>query len=106
VLLHERGLALPARWGLNGPGILSGSRVWGQAVLSGPQMSLAQIKDLATLIADEPEVTCGVTSLPYDRGVAVKVVGKQVPAVRQVLHAAWNFLRLQWLHAPAPQFPK
>lgn len=106
VLLHERGVALPTKWNLDGPGILNGHRVWGQAVLSGPQIPPAQIKDLATLIADQPGVICGASSLPRERGVVVKVVGTQVPVVRQVLYTAWNFLRLQWLQAPATLFPK
>jgi urease accessory protein len=106
VLLHERGCVFPAQRGLDGPGILADHRVWGQGVFSGPQISSTQTKDLALLLTDQSDVTCGVTSLPYERGVAVKVVATNVPAVRQTLHAAWNFLRLQWLRAPAPQFPK
>lgn len=106
LLLHERSLALPMQRGLNGPGILAGQRVWGQAVLVGPQVSTGTVKDLATLMAAQPGVRCGVTGLPRERGIAVKVLAARVPAARQALDATWNFLRLHWLQAPAPQFPK
>ncbi len=88
LLLHERGLALPRQWNLDGPAILAGQRVWGQAVFIGPQISTGIVKDLAALIADQPGVTCGATSLPRERGIAVKVLGAQVPAVRRVLQTA------------------
>jgi urease accessory protein len=106
LLLHERSLALPTQRDLDGPGILAGQRVWGQAVFIGPQISTGMVKDLATLMAEQAGVMCGVTSLPRERGIAVKVLAAQMPAARQTLHNAWNFLRLQWLQAPAPQFPK
>lgn len=106
LLLHERSLALPMQRSLDGPGILAGQRVWGQAVFVGPRVSPGIVKDLAALMAEQPEVRCGVTSLPRERGIAVKVLAAQVPPARQALHAAWNFLRLHWLQAPAPQFPK
>jgi urease accessory protein len=106
LLLHERSLALPMQQGLDAPGILAGQRVWGQAVLIGPQVSPAIVKDLAGLMAAQPGVMCGVTGLPRERGIAVKVLAARVPAARQALDAAWNFLRLHWLQAPTPQFPK
>lgn|GEM_PF-3364910 len=49
LLLHERGLAVPAQWDLDGPGILNGHRVWGRGILSGPRIPLTQVKDLAML---------------------------------------------------------
>ena len=106
ILLHERGLAMPAQRRLDRPGILGGHRVWGQAVFSGPQVPSRVIQELAALIADQSEAICGVSSLPRERGIVVKVVSNYVPAVRQALHSVWNFLRFQWLQVPAPVFPK
>lgn len=106
LLLHERGVALSGGGDLDGPGIFDGYRVWGQAVFVGPQVSPAVVKDIHSLLAGEPEVWCGATLLPRARGVAVKVIGAQVSAVRRVLHAAWHFLRWQWLQVPAPRFLK
>lgn len=105
-LLHERSLTLPMQRSLDGPGILAGQRVWGQAVLVGPQVSPGIVRDLARLMVEQPEVRCGVTSLPRERGIAVKVLAAQVSPARQALHVAWHFLRLHWLQAPALQFPK
>lgn len=106
LLLHERSLALPTRRNLDGPGILAGQHVWGQAVFIGPRISPGIVKDLAALMAEQAGVMCGVTSLPRERGIAVKVLAAQVPAARDALHVAWNFLRLHWLQVPAPRFPK
>lgn len=106
LLLRDRGLALPAQQGLRGPGILDGYPVWGQAWLVGPRVSPVWSQELAALLAAEQAVICGVTVLPWERGIGVKAVGTEVRAVRRVLFAAWDWLRSRHLGVPAPRLPK
>lgn len=106
LLLRERGLALSAQQDLRGPGMLGSYPVWGQAWLVGPRVSPAWSQALAALLAAEQTVICGVTVLPWERGIGVKAMGAEVRAVRRVLYTAWNWLRLRHVGAPAPMLPK
>ena len=104
VLIRDHGLALPARHPLDGPGVLAGHHVWGQAFLVGPDIPADWAHELQ---ADLPTGTVwGVSLLPQERGISVKVVGSEVPAVRRLLFSAWHRLRLRHRGVPAPHFPK
>lgn len=106
LLLRDRSLVFPARQGLSGPGILGSHHVWGQALMLGPSVSSAWARAIHTVISAEPKVICGVTVLPWERGIGIKAVGPEVRLVRRALHAAWHYLRTQCLGAPASVFPK
>ena len=123
VLIRDHGLALPAQLPLDGPGVLAGHHVWGQAFLVGPdipadwahelQADLATRGNVSTdawqddtLPLDEAGTVWGVSLLPQERGISVKVVGSEVRAVRRLLFSAWHRLRLRHRGVPAPHFPK
>ena len=114
VLIRDHSLALPGRHPLDGPGVLAGCHVWGQAFLVGPDIPAAwahelqaDLADLADLPAEaETGTVWGVSVLPQERGISVKVVGSEVPAVRRLLFSAWHWLRLRHRGVPAPRFPK
>lgn len=106
ILVHDRSSIFPQQHDLTGPGILGGYHTWGQALLVGPTVPSAWVRELHALLATEQDAICGATLLQKARGVYVKVVGSEVRALRRALHTAWDYLRTQFLHAPAPLFPK
>jgi len=104
VLIRDHGLALPGQLPLDGPGVLGGYHVWGQAFLVGPDIPADWARELQ---ADPVSGTVwGVSLLPHERGISVKVVGSEVHAVRRLLFSAWHRLRLRHRGVPAPHFPK
>ena len=105
-LVRERNEIFPARKNVHGPGLLGPYRVWGQAALIGPTISASWAQALSTVMTQVSDVESGVTLLPRERGLAVKVLGMEVSAVRRVLHTVRHWLRLQHLNAPAVIFPK
>lgn len=106
LLVRERSLVLPAQQDLAGPGLLGSYPVWGQAFLLGPVIPLPWARELHTLLSAEGGGVCGVTLLPGECGIGVKVVGAEVSAVRRILFTAWHFLRSRHVGAPASLFPK
>jgi len=106
VLLRDQSLALPAQQSLSGPGVLAEYRVWGQAFLVGPDISADWARDMHTQLPTKSGTVWGVSLLPRERGIHVKAVGSEVRAVRQILSAAWDLLRMRHLGVPAPDFPK
>lgn len=106
VLIRDQSLALPAQHSLNGPGVLAGHHVWGQALLLGPDIPTDWARDLQAELPTESGTVWGVTLLPRERGLSVKVVGSEVCAVRHLLSAAWNLLRIRHIGVSAPNFPK
>jgi urease accessory protein len=52
------------------------------------------------------DVLVGVSELPNDCGVSVRVLGPDSSAVQAALHAAWTAARLAVLGAPAPDLRK
>ncbi|MBI3246598.1 MAG: urease accessory protein UreD [Deltaproteobacteria bacterium] len=106
LLLHERNFVLPGQHSLDGPGVLGGYPVWGQAFLVGPEVPSVWVRDLHDLLASVAGVVGGATLLPRGRGVGVKVAGAEVRGVRQALFLVWNYLRWQRLGVPAATFPK
>jgi urease accessory protein len=105
-LVRERSEVLPVRQNIHGPGLLGPYRAWGQSVLIGPTVPTTWAQALSTVIAQVSGVESGVTLLPRDRGLAVKVLGTEASAIRQVLHIVRHWVRLQHLGAPAVIFPK
>jgi urease accessory protein len=106
LLVHDRSLVQTQGRRLTGPGVLGGHRAWGQAFLVGPSIPPAWSQQLQQMLCAEPHIICGVTLLPKARGICVKVVGSNAPAIRHALHLAWDYLRTQLLGVPAPSFPK
>jgi urease accessory protein len=106
LLLHDRALALPRRYPLDGIGILGGGRVWGQAFLLGPVIPPTWVQEIHAFLAAETEAISGATLLPYGRGVCIKAVGLEVRTIKRVLHTAWHYIRTQLLGVPAVTFPK
>lgn len=104
VLIRDHGLALPAQLPLDGPGVLGGYHVWGQAFLVGPDIPADWAHELQ--VVPETGAVWGVSLLPHERGISVKVVGSEVRAVRRLLFSAWHWLRLRHRGVPAPHFPK
>lgn len=106
LLVRDQGHALPAHQSLSGPGVLAGYCVWGQALLVGPDIPADWTRGLHDRLPTQEKTVWGVSRLPQERGISIKVVGSEVWVVRQVLAAAWNLLRLRHLGVPAPRFPK
>lgn len=104
VFIRDHGLALPAQLPLDGPGVLAGYHVWGQAFLVGPDIPADWVRELQA--APETGTAWGVSLMPHERGISVKVVGSEVHAVRRLLFSAWHWLRLRHRGVPAPRFPK
>ncbi len=106
VLLRDQSLALPAHQPLSGPGVLAEYRVWGQAFLVGPDIPADWARDIHARLPTETGTVWGVTLLPRERGISIKVVGTQVRAVRHILSVAWNLLRRRHIGVSPPDFPK
>ena len=106
LLVHDRSLVQTQGNCLSGPGVLGEHHAWGQAFLIGPTIPPRWSQKLHQLLCSEPHVICGVTLLPKTRGICVKAVGSNAPAIRRVLQLAWDYLRIQLLGVPAPSFPK
>ena len=104
VLIRDHGLALPAQLPLDGPGVLGGYHVWGQAFLVGPDIPADWVRELQAVPVSG--AVWGVSLMPHERGISVKVVGSEVHAVRRLLFSAWHWLRLRHRGVPAPHFPK
>ena len=104
VLIRDHGLALPAQLPLDGPGVLAGYHVWGQAFLVGPDIPADWAHELQAVPVSG--TAWGVSLLPHERGISVKVVGSEVHAVRRLLFSAWHWLRLRHRGVPASYFPK
>lgn len=106
VLFRDHSLARPTHQALSGPGVLAAYHVWGQAFLVGPDISAGWAREIHDRLPTEFGAVWGVTLLPRERGISVKVVGSEVRAVRHVLSTAWNLLRTRHIGASAPDFPK
>ena len=106
LLFRDQSLALPAQQPLSGPGVLAEYHVWGQAFLVGPDIPADWARDLHAQLPTESGTVWGVSLLPRERGIHVKVVGSEVRTVRHILSTAWNLLRMRHLGVPAPDFPK
>lgn len=106
MLIRDQGLALPAQHSLTGPGVLAEHQVWGQAFLVGPNIPADWAREIHAQLPIKGGTVWGVSLLPRERGISVKVVGSQVRAVRQVLSSAWNLLRIRHRGVSAPHFPK
>jgi urease accessory protein len=105
-LVRECNEVFPIRRNIHGPGLLGPYHVWGQAVFIGPTIPASSARALSIIITQISDVESGVTLLPRERGLAVKVLGMEVSAVRRVLHAVRHWLRLQYFGIPATVFPK
>lgn len=57
-------------------------------------------------LTSQTSVLAGVSELPNDCGVAVRMLGTSSPAVRAAFHLAWNEARLQLIGVPAPDLRK
>ena len=77
-----------------------------QAFLVGPDIPADWAREIHERLPTEGGTVWGVSLLPRERGISVKVVGSEVRAVRQVLSSVWNLLRLRHRGASAPRFPK
>jgi urease accessory protein len=61
---------------------------------------------LRSSLALKPDVTAGVTELPNDSGVVVKLLGPSSKTVNAALTTAWSAARLELLGTPAPHLRK
>ena len=66
--------------------------------------------DLAAALHDglavQDVVLVGVSALPNGCGVAVRLLGRTSPEVKNALHLAWNTARLMLIGVPAPDLRK
>lgn len=106
LLMHDRSLALPRHHNLNGPGVLGGGHLWGQAFLIGPVIPPPWVREIHVILSSLSGVTCGAAALPKARGICVKAVGTDVRALRQALFLVWNYVRMRLFNVPATVFPK
>jgi len=110
MIFREHGLVRPTRGSLEGQAVLGRSRAWGQALLVGPKI----LKSWSTEIQAELNRECaeltgvlaGVSVLPEDRGICIKVAAEGVRAARMVLRRAWQELRIRHLGVLPPNLPK
>jgi urease accessory protein len=100
--LHGRDIDSPASIGVLGPyDVLAALYViseHAEAADIGPK--------LRTALSAHPDVLSGVSDLPNDSGVSVRLLGPTSRAVQAALRAAWNAARLELLSAPAPNLRK
>ena len=110
IIFREHGLVRPTRKSLEGRAVLGRSRAWGQALLVGPKI----LKSWSAEIQEELNRECagltgvlaGVSLLPEDRGICIKVAAEGVRAARIVLGRAWQELRIRHLGVLPPSLPK
>lgn len=57
-------------------------------------------------LATQTSVLAGVSELPSECGVAVRMLGSSAPEVRAIFHLAWNEARLLLIGVPAPDLRK
>ena len=106
LLAHDQSFIQSQRQDLSGPGVLASCHAWGQAFLVGPTIPPSWIREIHEAISISSNIFCGATLLPKARGVCVKVVGANMPVIRQTLQSAWHYLRMRLLGVPAPVLPK
>ena len=61
---------------------------------------------LRSAVADCPEVLCGISRLPNDSGVGVRILGSTSMAVKAATNRVWSAARFQLLGAPVPDLRK
>jgi urease accessory protein len=71
-------------------------------VVSGQVDAADMLAPLRGALSARPDVLAGISQLPNDCGVSVKLLGPTSKAVKSALETAWNAARLQLLGAPAP----
>jgi urease accessory protein len=93
------------------PGVLGGHSVYGTAfvVAPGAETDAAALSDaLHAVVSDRVDtgdgdgVDAGVTELPNESGVVVRVTADRSGPVRATLRAAWDRARRELVGAPAP----
>jgi urease accessory protein len=57
-------------------------------------------------LAGMPDVLVGVSELPNDCGIAVRMIGHTSASVASAMHVAWNEARLALVRLPAPDLRK
>lgn len=66
-----------------------------------------QLSDrLNCCLASQISVLAGVSELPNDCGVAVRMLGARTSEVRAAFHLAWNEARLLLIGIPTPDLRK
>lgn len=71
------------------------------------QAPVRQLSDrLHCCLTSQASVLAGVSELPNDCGVAVRMLGASAPEVRAAFHLAWNEARLLLIGTPAPDLRK
>lgn len=61
---------------------------------------------LLPIVAEHPGVLAGVSTLPAECGVGVRILGHTAAPVRRVMRAAWQAARIAVLGAPVPDLRK
>ncbi|MCC2322995.1 urease accessory protein UreD [Cellulomonas xiejunii] len=87
--------------------VLAGHDVLGNLVVVTDQAPAGELADLLhDELADAPDVLVGVSRLPTEAGVSLRVVGDTTAPVAHAVNAAWHALRLRLTGLPAPALRK
>lgn len=107
LLFADRIHFTPQQAPLRSPGRLGAYEVLGSLYFVTQQMSARELAQrLRTYLAAQADVLVGVSELPNECGVFVRMLGMSSLPVKEVFRMAWNEARMALLGAPAPDLRK
>lgn len=93
----------PQRTDLSGPGLLADWDYCGALFVIAPGRTLGPLlQSLRTSTADLAGSSCGVTTLPGDAGIVVRVLARGAPALHDTVRALWTTVRRDLLDRGVP----
>ena len=97
----------PQRYSPNRPGILGDFDALGVLYIFTRARSASELVPLVrSSVEDAGQTFCGVSTLPNEAGISVRIVGTSAYHVERARTIAWNAARLALLGAPAPSLRK
>lgn len=103
VLVADRLRVEGEQWRAGLPGVSGPYRAWGSLMLIGEGLPVAElISALRTCTAATPGAYLGVSALPNDAGVGLRVLAEDAVALREALRHGWAGVR-QWATGITPR---
>lgn len=97
----------PQHWSPNRPALLGAFDALGMLYIFTRACPAAELVSIIREAFDEDErVLCGVSTMPNDTGISVRILGTSANVVERARTIAWNAARLALLGCPAPNLRK
>lgn len=96
VLFTENLIIEPGSWSVSGAGVMAGFHVLGNVVLMTPPELADRIAPRVSVryqSGSDSDTAVGVSRLPHDAGLILKVLGMESEPVREQVRAFWSLVR-------------